>query len=82
MAMLQLVPVIEVLDTFIRNIVKVDVSTPKNERQHSVNNFGCCIFNNARAMLQLLPVFEVLAIFKGIMVKVDVATPKMSVNRA
>jgi len=57
----------------------------ENERQHSVNDFRCCILYNPRAMLQLLPIIKVLAAFIGNNVNVDVASPEnqrqQSVNR-
>jgi len=54
----------------------VDVATPENERQQSVNHFRCCILYKPRAVLWLLPTMEVLDSFIGNMVNVDVATPK------
>jgi len=67
-------------------MVNVDVATPKNEHQQSVNDFGYCVLYNPRAMLLLLPIIEVVATFMGNMVNVDVTTPKnerqQSVNRA
>ena len=66
---------------------KVTWSQPhsQNERQQSINDFGCCILYNPRAMLRLLPIFEVLAAFIGNIVNVDVASPEnesqQSLNR-
>jgi len=37
MAMLRLLPIIEVLAAFIGNTIYVDVTSPENERQQSVN---------------------------------------------
>jgi hypothetical protein len=58
------------------NMVSVHVGTPQNERQHSVNDFGCCILYNPRPMMQLLPIIEVLAAFIGNLIYVNAATPK------
>jgi len=58
----------------------------ENERQQSVNDFGCCILYNPRAMLRLIPIMKVLAAFIGNTVYVDVASPEnerqQSVNTA
>jgi hypothetical protein len=48
----------------------------ENERQQSVNNFGCCILYNPRALIRYLPILEVLAAFIGNIVCVDTATPQ------
>jgi hypothetical protein len=48
----------------------------ENERQQSVNNFGCCILYNPRAVIRHLPIIEVLAAFIGNIVSVDTATPQ------
>jgi hypothetical protein len=67
-------------------MVNCYLATPKNERQQSVNNFGCCILYNLRAMVPLLRIIEVLAASIGNMVNVVVATPndehQQSINRA
>jgi len=67
-------------------MVNVDVTTPKNERQQSVNDFEYWILHNAMAVVWLLSIIKVLAAFIGNMVTVDVATPEnerqQSVNRA
>jgi len=58
----------------------------ENERQPSVNKFGCCILYNPRAVLRNLPIIGVLAAFIGNIVNVDVPAPEnerqQSVNRA
>jgi len=55
-------------------------------RRQSVNDFGCCILNNARAVLRHLPIIEVLAVFIDNILFVDTATPQnerqQSVNTA
>jgi len=67
---------------------KVTWSQPQseNERQQSVNDFGCGILCHPRAVLRLLSIHDVLAAFIGNMVNVDVASPdterQHSVNRA
>jgi len=58
----------------------------ENERQQSVNGFGCCILYNPRAVLRHLPIIEVLAAFiLGNIMNVDVNAPEnerqQSVNR-
>ena len=66
---------------------KATWSHPKseNERQQSVNNFGCCILYNPRAVIQHLSILGVLAAFIGNIVCVETATPQterqQSVNR-
>jgi hypothetical protein len=58
----------------------------ENDRQQSVNKFGCCILNNPRAVIRHLPIIELLATFIGNIVCVDTATPQnerqRSVNRS
>jgi hypothetical protein len=58
----------------------------ENERQQSINNFGCSILYNSRAVLQHLPVIEVLGAFIGNLMFVDTATPQnerlQSINRS
>jgi hypothetical protein len=58
----------------------------ENERQHSVNNFGCCISCYPKAVVLLLSIIEVLATIIGNLVNVDVTSPdnerQQSVNRA
>jgi len=57
----------------------------ENERQQTVNNFGCCILYNPRAVIRHLPIIEVLAAFIGNIMCVDTATlqneRQQSVNR-
>jgi hypothetical protein len=48
----------------------------ENERQQSVNDFGCCILYNPRAVLQHISIIEVLAAFLGNIVFVDTVTPQ------
>jgi len=59
---------------------------PENERQQSVNDFGCCILCYPRAVVWLLSIIEVLAAFLGNMDNIDVASPdnerQQSGNRA
>ena len=52
----------------------------ENQRQQSVNNYGCCILNNPRAVLQHLPIIEVLASFIDNMVCVNATTPQASME--
>ena len=73
---LWLVPIIGVLGSFIVNMVTIDVATPKNECQQSVNNFGCGIWYNPRAKLWLLCIIEVLAACIGNVDNVVVTTRK------
>jgi len=69
-------PIIEVLATFMGNMVSVDVATPQNERQQSVNDSGCCILYNTRLVQWHSPIIRVLATFMETMVSVDVTKPK------
>jgi hypothetical protein len=95
-AVLWLLPVIEVLASFVATMVNVDVATPKNahqqsvnrtptEYQQSVNDFACCILYNSRAMHWLLHIIK-LARSNGNSVNVVFSTPKhtrqQNVNRA
>jgi len=48
----------------------------ENERQHSVNNFGCCILYDPRAVIQHLSIIEILTALIGNIVCVDTATPQ------
>jgi len=67
---------------------KVTWSQPQyeDERQQSINDFGCCIFYNPRAVLRRLSVINVLAAFIGNMVNVNITTPdnqhQLSINTA
>jgi len=74
--MLWLLPIIEVLATFVRNMVKVVVMTAGNEDQQRVNGFGSCIVYNPGAVLWLLPIIEVLASIAGNIITVNVAALK------
>jgi hypothetical protein len=71
---------------FMGNMVSVDIATPQNACQQSVNDFGCCILYNPRLVRWHPPIIRVLALFRGNMVSVDAATPKnechQSVNRS
>ena len=85
--MLWLLSIIKVLAAYIGNMVNLDIATPDNQHQPSVNtastecqqivnDFGCCNLCNARAVLWHLPIIEVFATFRENMVRVDLATPK------
>jgi hypothetical protein len=68
--------------------VKATQSQPQseNERQQSINDFGCCILCHPRAVVRLLSIMKELAAFLGNMVNIDVASPNIerqqSGNRA
>jgi hypothetical protein len=76
-----------VLTAAMGNIVSVDVTIPKNERQLRVNSAStqrqqsfnavrCCTMYNPRAVLQHLHIIEVLSTVNGTMVNLDVAIPQ------
>ena len=68
------------------NMVNVDVTTAKNERQQTINNFGSFILYNPSAGLWHLPKIKVLETCMGNVVSVNIAILKNecqpSVNRA
>jgi hypothetical protein len=72
----QLLPIIVLLASFIGNMVNVNLTTPKNERQQSINSCVCCIVCDPRAIVRLLRIIEVLATSKGNIVHDIVATPE------
>lgn len=79
------------------SMATVNVATPKNECQHtvnrfptecqqSVNDFGSCILYITRAVVWHLPIMKILATIMDNMVSVNIARPKnepqQSINRA
>jgi hypothetical protein len=58
----------------------------ENERQQSINDFGCCILCHPTAVLQLLSIIEILVTFMDKIVNVNVASPdnqhQQSINKA
>jgi len=63
-----------------KEIVTWSQPQSENERQQSVNDFGCCILYNPRAVLRHLLIIEVLADFIDNMVCVNATTPQASME--
>jgi hypothetical protein len=56
----------------------------ENERQQSVNDFGCCIMYHPGAVVRLISIIGVLAAFIGNIISDHIATPdnqhQLSIN--